>query len=98
MMRPLLIPVVVLALAAATGEAQRAAARPAAVANGPQAKPTDAASAAVNASLARRPKRKQPPSLTSGKPDAARDERAVVPAGRVAVPRRASAGAKATKR
>ena len=61
-------------------------------------KPADAASAAVNASLARQPKRKKAPLLSAGKPDAARDDRAVAPDGRVALPRRSAAAAKPVKR
>ena len=61
-------------------------------------KPTDAASAAVNASLARQPKRKKAPMLSAGKADAVRDARAVAPAGRVALPQRSAAAGKPVKR
>lgn len=61
-------------------------------------KATDAASAAVNAAIARQPKRKKTMALTAGKPAASRDDRSAAPAGRVGVPQRSAAGNKAPKR
>jgi hypothetical protein len=61
-------------------------------------KATDAASAAVNAALARQPKRKKAPALSAGKPAITRDGQPVVPAGRIAPPQRSAGGTKAPKR
>ncbi|MBU6367440.1 MAG: hypothetical protein KJT01_14600 [Gemmatimonadetes bacterium] len=84
-------------LAPSVGRTQPPAVRPAAVSAGVQGGPsTDAATAAVNATLARQPKRKQPFALTAAKPDTARARPATTPAGGVAAPRR-SATAKGSR-